>query len=302
MTRPCILVPTLVLAALLGGCRGFIDRQAADSTYRILSKSQEAARRQADIELARDALPGGIMQLETFSLAYPHHGGFKRMHAEAVCQYAVAFVFDDWEDAQLGGRADEATRLAARTLQLVTTCRTLHLELLPPPGRTAYARGGDAWTAFVGRAGASDVPALLWIATADAVMLAIEPIRNLGKLATGVRTPGRGAALKPGQPRRQAQPSPGQADAAPPPAFGGPDGRARFDQARKQLGSGALMVDVLFARGPLVAAKDRVRFQATLRAVVDADLTRWPERRLSNELARRKAARYLAAIDRLVSQ
>lgn len=41
-------------------------------------------------------------------------------------------------------------------------------------------------------------------------------------------------------------------------------------------------------------------FTATLENVLAADVTRWPERRLANELARAKAARYLAAIDRLI--
>ena len=82
--------------------------------------------------------------------------------------------------------------------------------------------------------------------------------------------------------------------------LGGADGEAWFAQARAGAGEGALLVDVMFARGTLVARQDRDQFERTLRAVLAADVTRWPERRLTNELARRKAARYLAAIDRLI--
>ena len=53
-------------------------------------------------------------------------------------------------------------------------------------------------------------------------------------------------------------------------------------------------------RSVAVAHKDRVLFDATLRRVLDTDVTRWPERRLGNELALVKARRYLDAIDKLV--
>src|SRR4051812_38374126 len=106
--------PVVQLLLALTGCSGFINKQAAESTYGILEKSQAAARRQGDVELARAARPSGIIQLEAFALAYPDHRGFKLLHAESVCAYAIAFVFDDWEDAQLGGRSEEAVRLGAR--------------------------------------------------------------------------------------------------------------------------------------------------------------------------------------------
>ncbi|HET9619718.1 MAG TPA: TRAP transporter TatT component family protein, partial [Kofleriaceae bacterium] len=80
--------------------------------------------------------------------------------------------------------------------------------------------------------------------------------------------------------------------------LGGDDGAADFARAR-QLAPGALLVDVMFARGTAVARRDRALFEQTLRGVLAADVTRWPARRADNELARRKAARYLAAADRL---
>ncbi len=83
--------------------------------------------------------------------------------------------------------------------------------------------------------------------------------------------------------------------------LGGDDGAASFARAR-QLAPGALLIDVMYARGTAVARKDRALFESTLANVLAADLSRWPERRASNELARRKALRYLAIEDRLVAQ
>jgi hypothetical protein len=291
----------LVLAILcaMAACRGFVDRQAADSSYRILEQSRRAARRLPDLELARAALPGGILQLEAFALAYPEHRGLRVLHAEALCQYAVAFVFDDWEDAQLGGRSEEAARLGSRVEALADACAGANLALLPPAWREARARGRRAWQAMVAGATRAQLPQLLWIATVDAVRLALDPVRHLGDLGSIALALERCIALQPGFHDSDAELLLGSLEAGRSRLLGGADGAARFAQARAQLGEGALLVDVMFARGTAVARGDRALFEATLRQVVAADLARWPDRRLANELARRKAARYLAAIDRL---
>jgi hypothetical protein len=259
--------------------------------------SQDAGRRQADIEIARAAMPSGILQLEAFALAYPDHRGFKTLRNEVFCQYVAGFAFDDWEDAHLAGRT-EATQLAERVVQLAAACADANLALLPAAWRTA--RGTDAWPPLVAKATSKEVPQLLWIATMDALLLAIEPMKQLGNLDAIAAALARSAALRPGYRDSDAEILLGSIEAGSAPFFGGPDGKMRFAAAREQLGEGALVVDVMFARGVAVAAKDRALFETTLRNVLDADVTRWPERRLSNELSRRKAARYLAAIDRLI--
>ena len=291
---------TAALIVSLAACRGFIDKQAADSTYRILEKSRIAARELSDLELARAAIPGGIVQLEAFALAYPDHRGFRLLHADALCQYAVAFVFDDWEDAHLRGRSEEAARLNARVRGLAGACVDANLELLPAAWRAARATGGNAWSARVAAATREQVPQLLWITTADAVTLALDPMKNIGRLAAIIRGLERSIALAPGFHDSDAELLLGAFEAGRRQFLGGADGSAWFARAHGQCGEGALLVDVMFARGTLVANRDRARFKATLEKVLAADVTRWPERRLSNELARRKAERYLAAIDRLI--
>lgn len=282
------------------GCSSLINNQAASSTYRILMKSQEAARRQPDLELARAAIPGGLIQLESFALAYPHHRGFKALYAESLCQYAVAFVFDDWEDAQLDGRDEQATRTAIRLARLLDMCVDANLSLLPPVWRAARARDADAWAALVHEASRDQVPALLWIASSDAVVVALDPMRNLGKLATILATLTRCIELAPGFHDADAELLLGALQAGTSRFLGGPDGSEQFARARRMLGEGALLVEVMFARSVAVARKDRVLFDAALRRVLDTDVTRWPERRLGNELALVKARRYLDAIDKLV--
>lgn len=289
----------LVLLVSLGACAGFIEKRAAETTYRIVEKSQVVGRRQADLELARAAMPSGIFQLEAFVLAYPSHRGLKELRAESLCQYGQAFVFDDWEEAELTGQTADAKERAKRVTTLAAACVEANLDLLPAAWREARERGDAAWTAKLASATKTHVPALRWIASADAVTLAVDPLRGFRKLGSILATLERCVALRPGFHDSDAELLLGMLESARSGFLGGADGNARFASARTQLGAGALVVDVMFARGTLVARRDRAAFEKTLGAVVAADLTRWPERRLANELAVRKARRYLAAVERL---
>ncbi|HTR51941.1 MAG TPA: TRAP transporter TatT component family protein [Kofleriaceae bacterium] len=273
----------LVLAA----CGGFVDREAASTTYRIVHASMDAARRERDVELARSALPSGIVQLDALVLAYPHRG-FEELRADATCQYAFAFVFDDWEDARLAGRADDAERIAARLTGLLRDCSDANLALLPPAWR------GDV-SAHAREATAADVPAVRRIATAGALAIAIDPVRGLGKLDGVMTMLARCVELAPLAHDGDAELVLGTLEAARSMFLGGPDGSARFAAARELGDGGVLAVDVTFARAVAVARHDRAAFEAALHRVLAADLERWPDRRLQNELARRRARRYLAA-------
>ena len=285
----------LAVTLLATGCSSFVDRQAASSTYRILLASMEVARRQPDLELARDAIPGGLMQLEAFALAYPDHRGFRELHTETFCQYVVGFVFDDWEDAKLGGRVAEVERLVSRIGPLLDRCIAANLERLPPGWRTARERGPDAVIAMLPTLTRAQVSASLWIATASSVKLAMDPLRHLAELPEIEATLTRCSELAPGSHDADAELLLATLVAARSRVFGGDDGSAQFARARKLAGEGALIVDVMFARGAAVARKDRALFTETLERVVAVELARWPERRLRNELAVRKAQRYLAA-------
>lgn len=291
------MIARLVLAAavLSSGCESFINNKAASSTLSLLEKTSIVAQRESDLQLAREATPGGLIQLEAFALAYPGHVGFKRLHAEGFCSYAVAFVFDDWEDASLGGRTAEADVIAERLRPLLSRCAKLSRALLP-----------EAWQAkplaeLVPLAKKAHAPVLLWLATTDAVNLALAPMANFTKLPEIRSTLARCAELSPGAHNADAEILLATLDAGTGAVFGTGDGNAAFDRARAAAGAGALIVDVMFARGTAVARKDRALFTQTLEKVLAIDPAQWPDRRLGNELARRKARRYLAAIDKLIA-
>ncbi len=293
MPRCLVLVLVLVLALAASGCGSFIDRQAAGTTLRLLEQSSVVARREADVDLARAAMPAGVFQMEAFALAYPHERRFRDLHTDVLCQYAIAFVFDDWEDASLGGRTADARRIEERLGALLDRCIEANLVRLPPAWRVARADGPDAVLALVPTMTRAQVPAVLWLASTGSVKLALAPISNFRQLPVLDALLARCAALAPGYRDADAEVLRATLVAARAAIFGGPDGTAEFALARAAA-PGALLPEVMFARGTAVARKDRALFEQTLTAVLAADVTRWPDRRLANELARVKARRYLA--------
>ncbi len=282
----------LLLVLLLAGCSSFFENKAATSTLKILQQSNVAARRLADVQLAREAAPGGVVQLAAFATAYPAHRGFRVLHAEAVCGYTLGFVFDDWEAASLAGR-DEARAIAKRLEGLLATCIALNLELLPKTWRDPAQWKLASLTR-------EEVPFVLQIASADAARIALDPIAGLPRLERTIATLSRCIEVAPGARDAEGEILLGSLLAGRARFLGGPDGEAQFTAARRLLGDGAVLVDVMYARGVAVARKDRALFTRHLDAALAADLSKWPDRRLANELARVKAERYRGSIDSLL--
>lgn len=284
----------LLLVLLLAGCSSFFENQAAKSTLKILQQSTVAARRLADVQLAREAAPGGVVQLAAFSATYPKHRGFRVLHAEATCGYALGFVFDDWEAASLAGREDEARAIAKRVEGLLATCIELNLELLPKAWRAAD------WKPLLPSVTREHVPALLSIASAEAARIALDPIAGISRLERVLAILTRCTEVAPGFRDAEGEIMLGSLLAGRARFFGGPNGEAQFTAARRLLGPGAVLVDVMYARGVAVARQDRALFTRHLDAALAADVSAYPDRRLANELARVKAARYRGAIETLI--
>lgn len=287
----------LLLVLLLAGCSSFFENQAAKSTLQILQQSTVAARRLSDVGLAREAAPGGVVQLAAFAATYPKHRGFRVLHADAMCGYALGFVFDDWEAAHLAGRDDDARAIAKRVENLLASCIALNLELLPKPWHTADPAG---WKALLPSVTREHVPALLYIASAEAARIALDPIAGISRLDRVLAILARCTEVAPGFRDAEGEIMLGSLLAGRARFLGGPDGEAQFTAARRLLGAGAVLVDVMYARGVAVARQDRALFTRHLDAALAADLSTFPDRRLANELARVKAARYRGAIDVLI--
>lgn len=293
------MTKTIIALLFVSGCSSFIEKRAASSTYQILQRGNVAARRLADVELARAAAPGGIVQTAVFAEAYPQHRGFRELHAESLCQYAIGFVFDDWEAASFAGRVDDARRIATRLEGLLASCVELNLALLPDAWRAASTDDAK-WKTLLPSLKRAHVPYVLHIASAEAVRVAVDPFTaGMSRLKRAIATLTRCIEVAPGFRDAEGEILLGSLHAGTSRFFGGADGEAQFAAARRTLGPSAILVDVVYARSVAVARQDRPLFERLLDTALATDLSRWPDRRLANELARIKAERYRAAVDGL---
>lgn len=295
MSRYCLLAP-LVIAT---GCAGFIKKRAAESTHSVMRRSSVAMQRASDVELARAAAPGGLVQLEAFHLAYPRHRGFVELLAEGYCQYASGFLHDDWERLVIAGDKARADRLRARTIKLLDKCVHWGLQLLGEEWRKAHAAGPKPFDARVAKAGKRDVDGMAWVAVGMVTAIGMNPMdfKRLSYLSSAQKLLERVVALDPDHRDATALVMLGALDSSRPAIFGGNPaaGKRHFERARTLTGGQMLMVDVVYARTYAVAVKDRALFRKTLERVLKANPAKWPERRLTNEMAIAKARMYLAA-------
>ena len=101
--------------ALLGtaSCGGVIRHAAAGTTAEILALAQPSLQMESDYELASRALPGALKTIEGFYVADAQEP-LRAILAEGYCQYANAFVEDEWEIAKLDHHRDLEAYHSAR--------------------------------------------------------------------------------------------------------------------------------------------------------------------------------------------
>src|SRR5690242_17731313 len=104
------MVVLLLGAALASaGCESFQFNLAVGSTAMVVKKGSRALDRESDVQLAREGLPGTVLQLATFNTAAPDNPTFAELTAQAFAQYAFGFLEDDLEKM---GDADTPARRA----------------------------------------------------------------------------------------------------------------------------------------------------------------------------------------------
>jgi len=299
---------------------------AVDTTSQILVRGQPAIQQESDYELAARAIPSSLKAVESFHAAYPDIRRLTALLAEGYCQYGSGFVEDEWEIAFIDhGDLAQADPIARRASKMYVRCMNYALELLGPRWTEAMNGGIQELRAVARSAGPGDREAMMWLALGlaslinmnleaidvvsylpyaqfllerlvvmdgDAAMLA----RDGRPLARVTEEFGKGYR-PPRDPLRHAMPhiALGMLFTSRGKAIGGdPErGRRHFERAIELTGGRFLLAKVLFAKNYGRASMDRTRFRDLLVEVLQTDPAIWPEQRLANEIAVRRARRYL---------
>ena len=294
---------------------------AAGTTAQILVKAQPSLQMESDYELASKAIPGALKTIEGFYVA-DEQPALRTILTEGYCQYATAFVEDEWEVAKFAKNLDEVDRQNVRASKMFTRCLNYALMDLPSGFQKDLFGTPDAATKRINATGLDHRTPLMWAIVAlggmvnhnltRVEMLSYLPIVKAGlERVVAIDTAQRGqidgtkkVPCDSGCTVRLALPhiALGMVYSAASAQFGGDANRAKAEfetalriTADKDHPDGKmLLARVLLGYRVGLMTNDRKLFHDELSKVLETDPAIWPEQRLANEVAQRRARRYLS--------
>jgi hypothetical protein len=303
------------------GCGGAIRHAAAGTTAEILAMAQPALQQENDYELAARAVPGALKTIEGFYVA-DEQPALRGILTEGYCQYATAFVEDEWELADFAKNIDEKENQNQRASKMFARCLNYALQDLPSGFDKALYGAPDAAAKAINGIGLDHRTPLMWAGVGlggminhnltRVEMLSLLPtVKTILERVVAIDTAQRGqidgtkgAPCDSACTVRLALPhvALGLVYSSASPQFGGDPKRAsdEFAIALRITADAAhpdgklLLARVMWAYKVGKQTNDRKLFHTQLVKVLETDPAIWPEQRLANEVAQRRARRYLS--------
>jgi hypothetical protein len=314
------LVIALASLTAATACGSFLENQAIGTTAGVLKRAQPALQMESDYELAARAIPGTLKTVEGFWNAQ-HEDVLTEILAEGYCQYGTAFVDDEWEVASSAHELEKTAELDARATKMYTRCLNYGLMMLPKQWSTDLFGTTDTVNKLIGTANKFNLRqrnGLMWVAYAlgsiinhnlkDSEYLAYIPtakslFEKLLQLDAKRKLPvGKDGKVdctgnNSNKCVYMALPhiAMGMLLSAVGKAAGGDAAAAsdHFLTAFKMTGGKMLLPMALYGYRVGKMTQDKALFRKTLLEVLATNPAIWPEQRLANEVAHRRARRYL---------
>lgn len=284
-----------------------MQKFTVDQTSPVLLSAQASIQQENDYDLARAAIPGALKTVEGFWVVNPDNKELRQILTEGFCQYGAAFVDEDWEQANLEHwKAEQIAELDAHATKVYTRC--LNYALLQLGSRwkkEIYSPDSAVVAKLVKDTGADDRDAMMWagVALGSIIQHNLRNSEAISYQGTVEVIIGRVIEIdkkdKPKDMQKAALPHVvlGMLASAKGKALGGHAdvAEAEFRAALQLTGDKFLLARALMAyRVGKMMNNDQKFFHAELVKVLSTDPAIWPEQRLANEVAQRKARRYLS--------
>jgi len=291
-----------VLVLTLSACD--IGRLTVGTTAHILVRAQPALNQESDYQLAHDAIPGTLKTIEGFWVVDPDNAELLGLLTEGYCQYGTAFVEDDWEVAKFAKKLDEIEFNNARATNIFTRCLNYALRQLGERWQTDLFGAPDGVARLAHDTDRDKRDALMWAALALGSIIN----HNLNRVELLAYQPTVKLMLeRVVEIDRSHPPSRPDYAALPHIAFamlysatgiqtgGKPaEARAEFETALAKTGNRLLLARTLMGYRLGLVNNDQKFFHDQLKQVLETAPSVWPEQRLANEVAHRRARRYLS--------
>ena len=299
-----ILSLGLGLTGIGAGCN--LQKITADSTSNMLLYGSVAMDREADVEFAAGAFPASLKTLETFLVNSPENENLLLLLARGYNSYAFGILETELDEARIDGPEERIDDLTRRAKIHYLRGMEYGFRLLNVPAIEQAAKDNELETleAELDNLKKEQAPGLFWaaygwsstinlakddpelIAGLPVIELMMQRVLELDEDYNG------GAPLL----------FHGVYHASKPEMFGGKPvlSKEYFERAMASHGDSNLLVPFLYARFYCVQVQDKAMFDELIAKVDQADLTAYPEMRLTNEIARKRARFWAAHSDEVI--
>jgi hypothetical protein len=279
------------------------------TTAKVLQRAQPSLQQESDYEMAARALPGALKTIEGFWIVDPDNEILIGILTEGYCQYGTAFVEDEWEvakdefDAVKTAKAREAVEYHnVRATKMFTRCLNFALKELGTEFQQDIFAEQDKAVARIKQT--TKRTPLMWagLALGSIINHNLTRVEMIAYLPTVRAMMDRVIELDakdpPKDPQLAALPhiALGMIDSATGKELGGDAQRAsaEFQTALKITNDKMLLARALWAYRVGLMTRNRKLFHDQLKLVLETPPSVWPEQRLANEVAHRRARRYLS--------
>lgn len=283
------------------GCT-VVDRVVAKAATGYLADGSIVFQQEADLTLAKEAIPGNFKLLEILIYRNPHDRGLLTLGAQYLATYAYAFVEPDAELLELSD-PDGAAIARQRASNFYLRGRAYGLRALERHRDFIAALEQDPETlkATLAHIGRADLPALFWTAFCwgSWVNLNLDQPEALADSSKVSLLMARALELDASYYYGGAHLFFGAlASRLPESAGGSPaESRKHFEEALRLSEGKLLMTKVFYARYYATRVQDRALFVRLLEEVLAADPSTSPNEQLANLEAQRRARFYLTSVD-----
>jgi len=285
-----------------------IGQLTVGTTAKVLVRAQPSLQQESDYQLAHDAIPGALKTIEGFWIVDPDNADLIGILTEGYCQYGTAFIEDDWEVAKFAKKLDEIEAHNARATHIFTRCLNYALKQLGERWQTDLFGTTEKITLLVQDTDAGKRNQMMWaaIALGSIVNHNTNNPEMLSYLSTVKLILDRVIALD-----KVSPPARKDYAALPHIAYGmihtsststgdATKAKAEFEAALQVTADAEhpagklLLARTLMGYRVGVMTNDQAFFHDQLKQVLETPPSVWPEQRLANEVAHRRARRYLS--------
>ena len=292
----------IVAAVALAACD--MGQFTVNTTAKVLIRAQPSIKMESDYDLASRAIPGTLKTVEGFWVVNPGNSTLRGILTEGYCQYAIGFVEDEWEVAVIKQDFDAAQALDNRATRMFLRCMNYALMSLGKKWQDGLFGETEAVNKLIAGAGGGQRTPLMWAAVGLGSMIN----HNKDNVELVAQAPTAKQMLLRVVELDDKNPPKDKALAALPhialgllytasgAQLGGNAAKAEehFKRAMDITEGKFLLARVNYAKRVGVMTQNRELFHDELVKVLQTDPAIWPEQRLANEIAHRRARRYLS--------